>query len=245
MSIQLFSYWEGKKPAYIEMCEESITKNNPGFMVLGLEDLPRVMPEYASVWGSPFFNAMVPAHRADVVRALYLRPGGAAWIDLDFVCFHSLDPLMGVAEREGKFLYYNDSWGPTNGFLIAPAGHLMAREYADKVLTVYKNMEATQVPTKIPWTGMGADQLKACLAEALAPHADLKSSRVQLIAWEHRHKFFEQAPPAELKLRVWPQAYGYMLYNNSFTPAFKGRTRAEILAEPTVIGEIFRTALGA
>jgi len=238
-----FAYWEGTKPAFIEMCHDLLLNRNNGFRIYTEKDIREgVVGGMRDYVNEPLFWKLHPAHRADIIRIKALaNNGGGFWVDSDFISLHSLMSLYNVALVQNKFLYYADSWGPTNGILFAPPGHSLILEWSRKIDAVFAGfVRRGEVPHSSQWTIFGADQMKVLLPIALEPVQDLGWDRVQLISYQKRDSMFETD---NVKDRVWMAAYGYMLFNCTGIPDwFRTLNKEDILNGPWLISEIFRIA---
>lgn len=238
-----FTYWEGPKPAFIEMCHELMEMHNIMFKVYTENDIRNgAVPGIEDYVNEPLFWKLHPAHRADIIRvkALHNNDGGY-WVDSDFICLNNLNPLYDISFNTGKFLYYADSWGPTNGILFAPPGHSLITEWSRKIDAVFAGfVRRGEIPHSSQWTIFGADQMRVLLPIALEPVQDLGWDRVQLISYQKRESMFETD---NVKDKAWMAAYGYMLFNTTGIPDwFRTLNKQDILNGPWLISEIFRIA---
>lgn len=242
--MNVFTYWEGNKHGYIDLCHQTIAKNNSNFILYTPDDIQKMdcMSEFVN---DPYYKALMPAHRADIIRIKMLEQFGGVWIDSDFIAMNSFDTLLEASIRNHSLYYYRDNWQPTNGILIAPPKHSMIIEWSRKIDCVYSNLKRMN---KIPnptteWCSFGADQLKVCIDNAIDRHQDLGWDRVQLISYYDIHKYFIENTPDQLRSMAWPGCYGYMLFNTGFPAWFKEKTQDEILNGRWLISLLFKLAL--
>ena len=255
-NVNTFTYWEGPKPDYIQLCHETQKRHNENnyglfhsscYTCLTPENL-REFDCLKPYLDDEFYNSLHPAHRADIVRVKLLETYGGVWIDSDFISMNSFDTLINSSSRHHKLYYYRDSWQATNGILIAPPRHSIVVEWSRKIDCVFANLKRMK---KVGnpydgWCSFGADQLKVVLNVAIDSHQDLGWDRVQLIPYGDMHRYFQTEDQIKDSLRsqVWPGCYGYMLFNTGFPEWFKNLSREEILNGPWVISLLFRLALG-
>lgn len=236
----LFTYWEGIKTPYINLCHKALKQHNPEFVVLTPESIRSegLLPDLID---DPFYSSLMPAHRADLIRIRYLERGGM-WIDSDFIPMHSFDNIISASNRQHKLFYYSDDFQPTNGILSAPPAHSAVLEWSWKNTIVFANLKRmNKVPTTSDgWCSFGANQLAVVLRNSIDPCQDLTRERVQPIAYNDMHKYFDYN---DVKSAAWPAAYGYMLFNTGFPLWFKGKTEEEILTGTTLISYLFRLSL--
>lgn len=237
--MNVFSYWEGSMPDYIGLCHDTLKRVNDG--VVHTPETIRQSGLLDKYIDDPYFQAMCPAHRADIIRIKLLEEQGGCWVDSDFISLNSLEPLVEFATRKNALLYYRDSWVATNGILIAPPRHMMVTEWSRKIDAVFANLKRHN-QKEIPWTSFGADQLKVVIGNALESHFDLGWDRVQLVPYAETGRFFITE---NVRDHSWPAAYGYMLFNSTGIPAwFKNLSRESILSGKWMISHLFRVALG-
>lgn len=242
--MNVFTYWEGNKPAYITLCHKTLAVNNPGFKIYTPEDIEQMecMKEYVN---DPYYKALMPAHRADIIRIKVLEQFGGVWIDSDFIAMNSFSNLIESATRQHALYYYRDSWQATNGILIAPPQHSMIIEWSRKIDCVYSNLKRlNRIPNpENEWCSFGADQLKVCIDNAIENHKDLGWDRVQLISYFDMHRYFVEDEPNNLRHQAWPGCYGYMLFNTGFPQWFKEKTEEEIMNGRWLITLLFKLGM--
>lgn len=236
--MKLFTFWEGPRPAYIDLCLETRDRHSPGHTIL----------TYADGLGRPrdsYFMAMQKAHQADLIRVDVIEQEGGIWADAD--CIFLGNPSDMVDPTSKDLLYYSDGGDLANGFFAAPKWHLVMREWRRLNWVVFENHKRMGTsPHNIPWRSFGTDQMNQVIRkDPLGPIRSVGVHRVQPIYWPERDKFFEVVEdPLQQWLSVWRGAYAYMLFNNTFPAWFKALSRDEILRGPWRISAIFRAALG-
>ena len=243
---RVFTYWEGPKPDYIDLCHQTIRKANGNcFTVLTPESVGEYIdiPYYYYDDHYDYWNSLMPAHRADLIRVEVLSQFGGVWIDSDFIALNSFKPLIEASERNHALYYYHDGDRYTNGFLCAPFNHSMMIEWARNNFAVFLNLKTMGI---VPspnnrWTSFGADQLDAVREHAVDDHRDVSHRRIGPIRYRDMDRFFETE---NLTGTVWGAAYGYMLFNTGFPEWFKKLDRDQILEGPWMISRLFRFALG-
>jgi Capsular polysaccharide synthesis protein len=245
--MNVFTYWEGPKTAYIDLCHQTLRRHNgdDGFTVYSPDLVRQRATQHlrSTYLDDPYFSSLMPAHRADIIRVELLAAYGGCWIDSDFISMNSFSPLIRSARNRDALYYYSEKYGPTNGVLVSPSGHSMIVEWGQKNLSVFRNLKRMGI---IPspddrWTSWGKDQLNVVIANSVDPHADLGWDRVQPISYEDLGRFFDTD---DIDEKAWTGCYGYMLYNTMFPAWFKQLTHDEILSGPWLISELFRRALG-
>ena len=124
MSRKIFTFWEGKKPAYIELCMQ--TWKFP-YVVLNYKNLN----EYTDLKADANLKRFTLPQIADAVRAHVLRDQGGYWLDADTIMITGKLP-------EETLIGYPDKRECTIGFLHAEEPHMPIFEewaaYQDKVI---------------------------------------------------------------------------------------------------------------
>lgn len=84
----LYTYWEGKKPAYIELCQESLKNSGMNVIILGKDDYPEL-------------NHLKINHKTDYLKAWLILENGGFWIDADMIVMKNLTPLKKLVKEHG------------------------------------------------------------------------------------------------------------------------------------------------
>lgn len=92
MTVRVWTYWEGPKSAWIELCLESIVKNIPGVEVLTPESWSELWTETDKTLIDSF-NRQRPNVKSDFIRSWLLANIGGIWIDADAIVFRDVRPV--------------------------------------------------------------------------------------------------------------------------------------------------------
>lgn len=84
----LYTYWEGEKPAYISLCQKSLKNSGMNVILLGHDDYPEL-------------NGMKINHKTDYIKAWLISENGGFWIDADMIVMKDLRPLVKLVEKHG------------------------------------------------------------------------------------------------------------------------------------------------
>ena len=106
----VFAYWTGDKPALIEILHELMRLHSNGGSHYNLNILSRddFLRDYSDI--PACFEALCPAHQADVVRVWALHEHGGIWLDSDTIVMNSLASLFYLLEsRAGFFVTENNN----------------------------------------------------------------------------------------------------------------------------------------
>jgi len=91
-TVNIYTYWEGPRNWYYDLCWETVLRWNPGAQEFGPKEVEEVI--------GPLPQAVQDAyvvHRCDWIRKEWIRAVGGLYVDHDFICWADLRPLAGVA----------------------------------------------------------------------------------------------------------------------------------------------------
>lgn len=133
---QIWLYWENigrPKPAYYELCQQSVLKHNPSARIIGREEAEELIGPIPKELDEVYI-----IHRVDWIRKMLLWKHGGMYLDSDFICFESLAPLAGLA-RTFDFVGYKE-WhsGIMDNIMVAKAGSPILKAAADIALDYVK-----------------------------------------------------------------------------------------------------------
>jgi len=99
--MNLYTYWEGKKHGYIDLCQKSLKNSGMDVVILGHDDYPEL-------------NGMKINHKTDYLKAWLILENGGFWIDADMIVMKDLKPLIKLVEKHG-FAGIPGFFGATRG----------------------------------------------------------------------------------------------------------------------------------
>lgn len=88
----IWMYWEDRnrdKPAYYDLCQETVLRHNDNVRIIGPADLPELIGELP-----PILDKAYITHKIDWIRKKLLFEQGGVYLDSDFICFKSLAPFQ-------------------------------------------------------------------------------------------------------------------------------------------------------
>lgn len=116
--MNLWTYWEGKKPDYIKMCQESLKNSKMNVITLGKDDFPEL-------------NHLKINHKTDYLKAWLISENGGFWIDADMVVMKDLRPLIKLVKQHG--------FCGIPGFFGAKRGNRLAERWFEAIKKIDKN----------------------------------------------------------------------------------------------------------
>jgi hypothetical protein len=154
---KVWSYWEGPKPPYIDLCIRTMQKYCSGFTLLTKETLDEYIPNGTLI---DDWRRLVPSPdmASDPIRAAILSTHGGFWFDADTIALK--DPSESVDGNE-DLAYVQWTNPPTRipaGYIYAKPGSVITRRWLENVNHVMKHQ-----PSRISWCVLGEE----CLTEAI------------------------------------------------------------------------------
>ena len=147
---KIWMYWETPvnttKPAYIELCQESVMRNcRKDFDVIMLS--PDNIEIYLGKLPNEIQGLRIP-QKADYIRLLALYRYGGIWLDSDIIVFRTLLPLMdplqvydfaGFGCHRGDCETRTRGYGkPANWAMIARPNSILMKMCLDKARHIYR-----------------------------------------------------------------------------------------------------------
>ncbi len=148
--LNVWTYWAGPRPAWIDICLESIRRccKRCTFHLLVPEDLDDCT--ICSRW-----RELPPGVGTDCLRAALLYRYGGLWLDADTICIK--DPTILLQQHDpAQFLYSRWPAKPDRviaGYVYSPQGHPIAKMWLDKVNSTLEQAE------NIGWGDLGEKAL--------------------------------------------------------------------------------------
>ena len=110
MNKTIWMYWESKegiiKPAYLELCLETIIKHSPSYKVIVLNE--KTVYDYLPNLRNDLNKIEEIAHRADYIRANVIYEYGGIWLDSDVILLKeiNIEPYLDKYEYVGSSIEY-------------------------------------------------------------------------------------------------------------------------------------------
>ena len=146
-------------PGYLQVCIDTFIKyNNDDFniVVINRDNIK----DYIKAPLHPAFNYLLPAHRADYLRAAVLRENGGCYFDVDAICTRPfIDIYEKSLERFELSGYCGKQWGEVIGMSAMHArenSNIVNQWYSEmiQVLDDHKEKILETRSDTIGWTGM-------------------------------------------------------------------------------------------
>lgn len=229
--VQVWSFWTGPQPPWIGLCLETLRRNCPTIQILN-----------DSFWTTTFDAAIPiapllqrpPHFRSNIVRAWLLSKYGGIWVDADCICLRDLRP---IALKNAGFTAYRQARGGLCSALVsAKQGSMIAFRWWKLIkAAAYRNIKTGQ------WgrLSLGPKLLRKVIAAVPTERCLYHPSNlVHPIYWKNHAAFLADVQPS-----IDPLAWCWMLTSGSLGD-MRSWSREQILESPTLIGRVFRHALG-
>jgi hypothetical protein len=232
----VWSFWEGPRPAYVDLCFETIARHNQPTRFLdehGFETL-RIRDHHVGM------SNLKLNHKGDFVRAYLLYEYGGIWIDADTICLQPFLPFASAIQVADYIGYreavYNDI---QCGFMASgPKREAISRHW----LAVREKVASGR---EIAWLDLSSYPMNRALADlGFQGYFQVDRSLLVPISWREWELFIVERSDAEHRATFLPRAFCYALYNSCFPPWFKALSREEILNGRWFVSFLFRKALG-
>jgi hypothetical protein len=230
--LQVWQYWEGPMPGYVELCVETVRRHYPAARLLD-------RAEFDTLWTADRdvpIEHLAAANRSDFVRAYVLRHHGGIWLDSDFVLlrrFHELDELPESVTFAG---YRVDGGDFTNNLMYSRPGDAVLAELYSQIC------EHLRRGAPIRWLEIGSVALRPAVWAHRDSVWELSADLVCPIPWHQSHRF-EQ--PGDARALACAGRCGVMLANHSVSSELRAKPRETVLADGSLLADLIRRALVA
>jgi hypothetical protein len=235
----IWLYWEGPRPAYIGLCLEIIRRFHPAAEILDRAGFDRLWIDDRDV----DIDRFPLNYKSDFIRAYLAARHGGLYLDADTILFRRLDPVMAAAREHGFVVFgtIGEERELNCALIAAPAQSALAADYYARVLA-----RARQGPP-FAWLDLSALPLFDAMGTARKPAALLNLRDVTPVTWKETARLAERPDPAEVRRWV-SDCWCFMLSNATMgqteaTRRFRTMTRAQLVADDSVLGAVFRAGL--
>ena len=216
--LRIFSYWEGKKPEYIEMCQESLVRHcGDDFEIVIMDE------------NEPCPNGFSINHKTDWIKVEKIFRCGGFWIDADTIVMQNLTPLVRLL-KEYSFI-------GIPGFFGAPRYSRTLKDWRRGM----KKLIKTEYRRR---TLEFSDLIQPLLKNRRFKEFDPLTKEMICPIYHTGDEFYNFFENRNLDDFVKPNTFVVTLYNSAFSEQFKNMTRQEILSQNWLISKMFKKALG-
>ena len=127
----VWTYWEGDKPPFIQLCDESIQYYCDKTPIRRIHITPENLGEYL-VLPLKWHTMKNPAQKSDILRAALLYHYGGIWLDSDVVAVEPFHKLLDCLKATEFFCFRLDDGDVTMSCIVARKGSRIAKQWLDR-----------------------------------------------------------------------------------------------------------------
>lgn len=217
--LPVWLFWEGKKPEWIAMCEQTVFAHAPNVRVLSnadFEDL-RDIDLDLDVGSIPV------TQRSDYVRAFLLHRFGGLWIDSDCVVVRDLHPLLDQLPHVDFMGYRDESEWIASNFIGARPGSRIAAEYYSRVAHIIRQRRV------LAWDSIGATSLTMVIDLLAIPWRRISAELIQPFDSTGPERLMKTGDDACHAATFNERSFCYMQYNSAVSKYLKREIDQQVL----------------
>jgi hypothetical protein len=229
----IWLFWEGPRPAYIDLCLQTIVRRYPdarlldraGFDALWVHD--RDLP----------LDSLALNHQSDFIRAYLLAHHGGLYVDADCVALRDLSPLTEMARQHG-FVGYREPQGYMSCNLMgARAGGAVIADHYRRVVTRLRQR------TPLQWLDLASTPMNAAIAARGREALILPTQAVMPLPWNESEALAVRRDDSRHAALMVEDAWCYMLSNNTIRSDERTRLLSHMPAEHLLAERYFLSYL--
>lgn len=239
MSQTIWLYWEGPRPAYIDLCCRTVFAHNQQVTLLDRAGFDALFLHDRDI----AIDRLALNHKSDFIRAYLLMHYGGLYIDADCIVMRNLAPVLELAERYG-FAGYREPQGymSCNFMASRPGGAVIADHYARICATLRSGQP-------LEWLDLASTPMDHAVANFPDQCALLPTEQIMPIPWNESVQFSIRRSDADHQRILRPDAYCYMLSNHTIknqhqTYLLTLLPETELLREHYLLSFLLRSSLG-
>jgi hypothetical protein len=234
----IWLFWEGPRPAYLDLCLETIHRYHQDVRLLDRAAFDEIWDDDRDV---PLKDIAVN-HFSDFVRAWLLSRLGGLYLDIDCIVMRSLAPLLDAAEVHG-FVGYREPLGYMScNFMAARAGGRVIMEHYGRVT------DRLQGARPLDWLDLASVPMDFAIAAAGENALLLPTRSVMPLAWNRSFDLARREDDINHDAWLEPDCWCYMLSNNTIGSDIRTRhlaymPREALLADRSFLSYLLRRGL--
>lgn len=196
--MNIWSYWEGPKPDWVNQCLESLSRHGgDSVKILSWEDFDKLWKHDRDL---PVQDLFV-VQKSDFIRAYLLRHYGGVWIDADCLIMKSLEPILKMSEMWDFFYYRQKCSDLSNAFIGARKGSPVAKRFYELVHSRLYKMKFPFLYGSQPlgWLEIGSVMMNQALDQVNADCLQISAEMVAPYDWNEGEVYFEQSGEKEFE----------------------------------------------
>jgi hypothetical protein len=229
----IYLYWEGTaRPWYYSLCLRTVLKHNPHARLLGRQDVEDVIGPIP-----PELDKVYIIHRVDWIRKKFIEAVGGLWLDMDFICFRSLDSLAALANDFDYVGYREWPGNQMDNFFAGRKGSRVLHDAADHALE-----QVRRFGRDVSWLATNAESIDhAMQRNAWSFHIQIPTHLISPVTVMDPHWFCADKAP-------WEDVSGYQCFG--FITSYHGlrgwlasQSEEEFLSGRSRLASLFQRSL--
>ena len=236
---RIWLFWEGPRPAYIDLCLETVRRHHPDAVVLDRAGFDRLWRHDRDL---PI-DRLSLNHLSDYVRAYLMAFHGGLYLDMDCILLRPLGPLLDMAAVHG-FVGYREPQGYMScNFMAARRADRVARDHYARVVARIRE------GAPFRWLDLASTRMD----EAIAAEGDnalvLPTASIMPLPWQDMIALLAARDDPE-HARLFPthswmtMLSNGMIHHEPMTRTIPSMTRADLLDDRIYLSYLLRRALG-
>lgn len=231
MKTKLFTYWQGKKPGYIKLCEQIIKNKTKDVLEYHFVNDCNVFDYITDDLPDNYFKIQCVAHKADYIRCNLLLENGGVWLDLDQIL---LSDLSEIVSKLNDYDYISYEWErncPSIGMICVNKNNIVLHEWKQKMKALIN------LKTSFGWEELGYHLLHPIL------HRKIENNEIRYfgynaresfspLEWKEHNKFIENGQLNTSGLQ------SVMLYNSKFPEEIKNLSESDVLKQNYLLSRL-------
>jgi len=234
----IWQYWEGPRTAFINMCLETVRKNNEEFDLRVLDD--KSVFDYLPNLRNDLDSLPRIANKVDYIRFNLLHEYGGIWLDADVVLFRDLSsPWKTMADSNQSFAA-TSHFGPGRPsiwLLMSEANSKITKDYLKAANDLLDNFDKS----KIAWSQLGAHLLWNFTNDKNYHHFSVEDFCP--VPYTEYLYYFQNI---DVDKFISDDSYTFVFFNEMLSRHqrdFLAKDRDEILSQDYLISKIIRKAI--
>ena len=231
----LWQYWEGPKSGFIDLCLDTVNKNNTSFERILLNE--KTVKDYLPDLREEVNSLPRIANKADYIRFSLLEKYGGIWIDADVALFKDLNPVWNSLS-ESEFDFASTShFGPGRPsvwFMMSkPKGTIVSNQ--KKAIDQILNFSTAN----IKWSDLGCHSLWNFTNPKNYLHLEVQDFCP--LSYHNYKKYFLNDYGLDLENKYMFVFFNEMLYKHE--KGFLSLSKDEIMSKDNLLSKIFKEAM--
>jgi mannosyltransferase OCH1-like enzyme len=231
--MNVWVYWEGYKPPYIDLCISTIKKYSSGLGFVMLDD--RNVSKY--LYLQPSYYRLSVVHKADYIRVALLNKYGGCWIDADTIVLKPISKYLKFLDKY-RFLGFGKPRSPSNSIIAGRTDSFILKLWLSCIISKMGNKN-------IGWAELGSIPLKGVLkrmhnTDGLEYYNISSEYCVPVVCKDWRMFFSNRIIVSDV---ISPVTGFVMLYNKFMCKRLMHHSMSDLMKSDILLSKLFRKAI--